>query len=303
MLASDSGHPASSKVRRVVIIGCAVNLILMALKLATGYLGHSDALFADGFHSLNDVAADLLMLFFVGLSYRKANEKFPYGYGKFETFSSFLISGVLIVIALVIGFEGVESIVSFADGEELPQPDVWTVVVIVIAMASKEFLFRYYSSAARKIGSTALAANAWHHRSDALASVATLIGVSFAHFFGPSFRILDPCASIVIALFIFVSAGRIIVPAFAELMDRSAPTPLRERCRAIILSEDGVRSIRSMKVRRSGHYLIVVAEICIDPQMTVGEGAQIARRVEEALRSGFHRALHPTVVTVPAQQD
>ncbi|MBS7347359.1 MAG: cation transporter, partial [Muribaculaceae bacterium] len=169
----DEGGSQASAIRRVVRIGCIINFILMGLKLGAGYFGHSEALFADGFHSLNDVAADIIMLIFVGISYRKPDRRFNYGYGKFETFSSFLMSSLLIVISVLIAIEAGESILAYFKGEELDQPDFWTFVVVLFAIFCKEGLYRFYSAVGRRVESKALVANAWHHRSDALASVAT----------------------------------------------------------------------------------------------------------------------------------
>ncbi len=299
VLPDETGASART-IRRVVKIGCAVNALLMALKLTAGYLGHSDALVADGFHSLNDLAADLIMLIFVGISYRAADDRYAYGYGKFETFSSFLISAFLIVVACVIGAEAVESIIGYAKGEELDQPDIWTFIVVLFAMACKEGLFRFYSHAARRAESKALLANAWHHRSDALASVATLVGVTFSHFFGPAFRILDPVASLVIAVFILIPAVRLFRPAFAELMERSLPAGDVARARGIVEAVPGVEGVSGLRTRRNGHHLIFDVEIRIAPHLTIEQGAVIAAAIEEALKKAYCPHIFVSVTTRPA---
>ena len=139
-------HTNARKIRRAVCIGCIVNAVLMVLKMVTGHYGHSDALVADGFHSLNDFAADLIMLMFVGISFRGPDSRYSYGYGKFETFSTFLMSSFLIIVSLIIGYEGIESLVGYSRGMELEQPDIWTVIVVLFAMAAKEGLYHFYSS-------------------------------------------------------------------------------------------------------------------------------------------------------------
>ena len=135
------GIEEAKQIRRVVAIGCAINVILMLLKLVFGYFGHSEALVADGFHSLGDVGTDLIMLTFVGLSFRKPTQHFSYGYGKFETFASMLVSGILVTISIFIAKEGIESIQAYMNGEELDQPDIWTLFAILAAILGKEFLF------------------------------------------------------------------------------------------------------------------------------------------------------------------
>lgn len=300
VLPDENGESART-IRNVVKIGCIVNALLMALKLTAGYLGHSDALVADGFHSLNDLAADFIMLIFVGISYRAADDRYSYGYGKFETFSSFLISAFLIVVALMIGAEAVESFVGYAKGEELQQPDIWTFVVVLFAMACKEGLYRFYSRAGRKAESKALLANAWHHRSDALASVATLVGVTFAHFFGPAFRILDPIASLVIAIFILIPAIRLFRPAFAELMERSLPVKDVTKARESISAVPGVKKINYIRSRRNGHHLIFDIGIGIEPDLTIEQGAEIAHGIETTLRDIYCPHILVSVTTTPCK--
>lgn len=300
-LLPDESRESARVIRRVVKIGCTVNILLMILKLATGYFGHSDALMADGFHSLNDVAADLIMLTFVGISYRAADERYSYGYGKFETFSSFLISAFLVVVALMIGWEGIGSIIDYTRGEALQQPDIWTFVVVLFAMACKEGLYRFYARAGRKADSKALIANAWHHRSDAMASIATLIGVTFAHFFGPAFRILDPVASIVIALFILIPAIKLFRPAFSELMECSLPADDVAKARQIVTEVKDVESVSYLKSRRNGHHLIFDIGIKVSPTLTIEKVSEITSRIDEEIKQAFCRHVIVSVNATPLE--
>lgn len=295
----DEGVIAAKTIRRVVKIGCLVNILLMVMKLAIGYWGHSDALMADGFHSLNDVAADLIMLIFIGISYRHADARYTYGYGKFETFASFLISVFLLLISAMIISEAVESTVEYFKGAVLPQPDIWTIVAVLVAMACKEGLYRFYSHAGRKAGSNALVASAWHHRSDALASIATLIGVTFSHFLGEGFRILDPLASMVIAVFIFIPALRIFLTAFRELMEKSLPAADVGRVRTIVESTPGVKEITYLRTRRNGHNLLFDIGIGVSPNITVTDGAAIAGEIERSIQDAYCRHVLVSVTTTP----
>ena len=300
MLEALTSSQSARKVRHIVMIGCAVNAFLMAIKLITGYFGHSDALMADGIHSLNDFAADLIMLVFVGISFRGPDRRYAYGYGKFETFSSFLISSFLIIVAVMIGFEGIEGVVEFANGKMLPRPDIWTVVVVAFSIICKEGLYRYYSYSGRKVGSQALVANAWHHRMDAMASVATLIGVTFSHFFGENFRVLDPCVTIVIAVLIVIAAVRLLVPAFGELMEHSLPAKTNARTRELVEGIPGVRKIVHLRTRKNGHYRIFDIALGVDPTLTIGQGAVIASEVTAALEKEFGANILPSISTLPA---
>lgn len=302
MLSELTSSQSAARVRHVVMVGCAVNALLMAAKLLTGYFGHSDALMADGIHSLNDLAADLIMLFFVGISFRKADGRYTYGYGKFETFSSFLISAFLIIVGFLVLYEGIEGVTSFFKGEELPRPDIWTVVVIAFAIVAKECLYRYYSATGRRIGSNALLANAWHHRMDALASIATLVGVSCSHFFGESWRVADPIVTILISIVIIIAAARLFIPSFTELMERSLPARYSVTALEIASKVEGVKEVVSLRSRKSGHYLIFDIGVAVDPHLTVEQGAVIAGAVTRALEQQFGPALLASVSTLPASR-
>lgn len=296
----DENEWSAKTIRRVVKIGCVVNALLMALKLSAGYFGHSDALVADGFHSLNDLAADIIMLVFVGLSYRHADGKYAYGYGKFETFSSFLISAFLVVVGCHIAWEGVESIVGYLHGEELPQPDIWTVVVVLVAMTCKEGLFRFYTYTGRKQHSQALVANAWHHRSDAFASIATLIGVTFAHFFGVGFRILDPIASLVLSVFIIVPAIRLFRPAFAQLMERALSDEEVAKAVGIVENVPGVMEITHLRTRRIGHNLAFDIGVKVPSDSSLKQAEAISDAVKAAMCKAFCPHVIITVETKAA---
>ncbi len=295
-------HTNARKIRRAVCIGCIVNAVLMVLKMVTGHYGHSDALVADGFHSLNDFAADLIMLMFVGISFRGPDSRYSYGYGKFETFSTFLMSSFLIIVSLIIGYEGIESLVGYSRGMELEQPDIWTVIVVLFSMAAKEGLYHFYSTAGRKAGSKALVANAWHHRSDALASLATLIGVSFSQLFGPAFRVLDPVASILIAVFILVAACRMIAPAFGELMECSLPESDSRKARECVENTAGVDSVAHVRSRRNGHYKVFDGGVRVSPDVSVKQAAEIALAAEKSLNDEFGPYVLPSVSIFPSEE-
>lgn len=295
----DEGHATSRIIKRVVLIGCSVNALLMTAKLCAGYLGHSEALVADGYHSFNDMLSDIIMFVFVGISYRSPDNSYTYGYGKFGTFASFLMSILLLVISAILFYHGIESIVDFAHGHLLPQPDIWTFVVIIFAMVCKEGLYRFYSAMGKKTDSKALLANAWHHRSDALASIATLIGITCAHFFGPSFRVLDPVAALVIAIFILIPALRLLWSSFKELMDRALPSEYIEKAKKVIEETEGVEGIKFLRSRRNGHHLLFDIGIYVKPDVSVSAASTIASSLKESLCSSFCPHLITTVTAYP----
>lgn len=274
-------------IRHVTWVGFWVNAILMVLKIAFGLYGHSDALVADGIHSLSDFATDLIVLVFVGIAYKSADSEHPYGHGKFETFASLLIALILLVVAIGIGISGVKSISASIRGETLPRPDVWTLIVALLSIASKEYLFRYTVRIGKKINSGALIANVWHHRSDAISSIATLVGVSASFFLGEGWRILDPIASILIAIFIALSAIQIALPSINELLEKSLPPDQVKRAEEVIAGVPGVMAFHRLRTRRNGHSSIIDTHIKVNPLINVAEGHEIASAAERALRKEF----------------
>ncbi len=289
------------QIRKVVMLGCLVNAMLMVMKLGVGWYGHSEALMADGFHSMNDMAVDLIMLVFVGVSYRKANASFAYGYGKFETFASLMIACLMIFISVMIFKEGLESVIGFFNGEQLERPDIWTFIAIIVAIGCKEGLYRFYNKKGSELNSTALRAAGWHHRLDAMASISTLIGVTCAHFLGEKFYVLDPMASLVIAITIIFPALRLLWPSFRELMEGSLPKEESEKALAIVRDTDGVRDVAYVKGRRNGHCKVFDVRVGIAPGSTVEQGDVIASSIEERLRNAFCPHIYLTVQTYPAK--
>ncbi len=284
IMTHNDSHNKVDIIRHVTWIGFWVNAVLMALKLAFGYYGHSDALVADGFHSMSDFATDFIVLVMVGIAYKRADSTHPYGHGKFETFASLLIAVVLFGVAIGIGYGGIKTGIMYLHGEALPRPDVWTIIVAICSIAGKEWLFRYTLAIGNSINSAALKANAWHHRSDAISSIATLAAVAGSYFLGVKFRVLDPIASIIIGIFIAVSAYQIGRPAVDELLERSLPQKQVDRIRNIIMSVDGVLGLHKLKTRRSGHFQIIDVDIKVDPDISVTMAHDIATHVEQSLK-------------------
>ena len=276
-----------SKLRHVTLVGFWINAALVVLKLFFGYWGHSDALVADGYHSLSDFLTDFMVLYFVGVSFRKADKDHPYGHGKFETVGSLLISVVLILVALGIGVAAIETIMNAFNGKEIPRPDVWTIVIAAVSIVSKEYCYRYTMRYARRYDSPSLKANAWHHRTDAISSIATLIGVSLSFALGDNWRILDPIASIIIAVFIGVSAVSIARPSLSELLEASLPQAELVKIRQIIRSVPGVKRVHNLRARQNGRSIIVDVNIHVDPDITIREGHAIAEDAEKCLRKAF----------------
>ena len=271
-------------IRQVTLVGFWINALLVVLKLFFGYWGHSDALVADGYHSISDFITDLIVIIFASTAYKKADKDHPYGHGKYETFASLIIGVILFLVAIFIFIEGLDRIIASINGQSLLRPDIWTIVVAIFSIFAKEGCYRYTMREGKRIDSSALKANAAHHRSDAISSVATLIGVSIAFIFGPTWRILDPITSVIISGMIGFSAYKIAKPAIDELLEVSLPEEELSEILKIVNREDGVKKIHNLRGRRNGHSTIIEMNIHVDPDITVQAGHIIASNVERALR-------------------
>ena len=286
-------------IRHVTWIGFWVNVGLMALKLSVGYAGHSDALVADGYHSFSDFATDIIVLAFVGMAYRKADESHPYGHGKFETFGTLMIALALVFVALFICLSGISTLIDAVSGKILDRPDLLTLIVAIISILAKEWLFRYTYRTGKKVDSSSLIANAWHHRSDAISSVATLIGVGLAYFLGPHWRMADPIAAILVSILILYSAIQVASPAISELLDTGLPEKDRRLIAVTITNVKGVLGYHHIRSHRNGHTTVVECHIKVQPDITVIEGHEIATEVEKAISSLYDGKVICTVHTEP----
>lgn len=276
-------------IRHVTMVGFWINAVLVVLKLFFGYWGHSDALVADGYHSVSDFITDFIVIIFASTAYKSADKDHPYGHGKYETFASLVIGVILLLVALFLLYEGIDRIVYTLKGNILDRPDIWTIFVAIISILLKEGCYRYTKKEGMKIGSSSLMANAEHHRSDAISSIATLIGVGFAFALGAKWRILDPIASIVISAMIMLSAYKIAKPAINELLEISLPEDEMAEILKISNNVEGVKKIHNLRGRRNGHSTIIEMNVHVDPNITVEAGHIIASNIEKTLREEISR--------------
>lgn len=275
------------QIQKVTFIGLWINVVLVILKLSVGYWGNSDALVADGYHSVSDFVTDFIVIIFVAASYKKADMEHPYGHGKFETVAAVLIGVILFGVGVFIGYDGCSTLIGSLRGEVLLQPDILTLYVALLSILMKEFCYRYTIVYGKRLGSAALVANAWHHRSDAISSVATVIGVSFALFMGKQWCIMDSLASILIALMICFSAIKVAIPSVKELLETSLPDEVINKMYDAIYSVPGVMKVHNLRSRRIGHSYVVDVNIHVNSEITVKEGHDVATKVENRLWQEF----------------
>jgi cation diffusion facilitator family transporter len=263
----DEGHVAAGRVTR---LGAAANLLLTALKAVVGILGASPVMIADAVHSLSDLASDVVALFALRVSARPPDEDHPYGHGRFETLGTVVLSFFLLAAAIGIGIDAAGRFGT----EHVPGSiALWGAVV---GIAVKEVLFQVTVRVGRRHGSSLVVANAWHHRSDALSSVAALVGIAGARL---GYPFLDPLAALVVAAMIAWLAFSLLVASVREVTDESLQTDMLERLGQDIGALPGVVALHELRARRMGSRVLVDLHVQVDGATTVSDGHQVAERV------------------------
>jgi len=267
-------------IKRVTITGAIVNSLLASSQITFGVIGQSQALLADGFHTLSDLLSDFIVLFAVKQSARAADEGHPYGHGRIETLATVILGFLLVTAGLGIGYRGIDSIISSRQSH----PELVTLIFAGLAILAKELLYHYTMRAAKKIHSSLLESNAWHHRSDALSSIVVFIGIS-SQLLGIPY--MDSIAAIIVAILIIVMGYKLTSRAFAELIDTSLESELVGQVRSLIDSNECVREVHSLRSRSMGGLGYIDAEIRVNPRLTVSEAHYIAFSLEQAIKSSF----------------
>lgn len=276
-----------SEIRRITLWGAVVNLLLTAGKLVAGALGHSAAMVADGVHSLSDLISDVVVLAFTHISAKGKDRDHSFGHGKFETLATLIISIILVIVGGKLMSEGIRSIIDIINGTVLPRPGIIALAAAAVSIAAKEILYHVTLKTGKRVQSPVVIANAWHHRSDALSSIGSLIGIGGAIILGSKWTILDPIVSCAISIAIIIVAFRMAMPSIAELLDASLPEEIENQITATASAVEGVRDLHELKTRRNGISFIIDAHMTVDPDISIVEAHNIATRVEEALRTKF----------------
>ena len=284
---------------RVTIVGSIVNIVLVIFKFLAGILGHSAAMIADAVHSLSDFVTDIVVLLFIRISGKPADEDHGYGHGKYETLATVVISLILFGVGVGIIVNAVEQIVAFMNGVVPQSPSTIALVAAALSIVVKELLYRYTVRAAEHLNSQTVVANAWHHRSDALSSVGVLIGIGGAMFLGEQWRVLDPLAALVVSGFIIKVAIDLFKPCIEELLERSLPEDVERQIESIILSVDGVTSPHHLRTRRIGNNYAIEVHIRMDGNLTLNEAHRITTTVEQQLKAQFGAGTHVGIHTEP----
>lgn len=274
-------------IRHVTVLGAAVNTMLTAIKILAGIFGRSAAMVADGVHSLSDLLSDFVVLVFTHISSKGRDKGHSFGHGKFETLATSLVSLLLIVVGAKMMASGIESIIAVFSGEVLPRPGYIALAAALISIVAKEIIYRMTAKVGEDYGSQVVIANAWHHRSDALSSIGSLLGIGGAIVLGEKWTVLDPIVSCCISVAIIIVALKIGMPALSELLDASLPEAVEAEIVRIAESVDGVMDIHDLKTRKNGVSVIIEAHILVDASLSIVEAHDVSSRVEDALTARF----------------
>lgn len=269
---------AAAQVRYAGWVGVVGNLLLATVKLMAGIVGHSHAVVADAVHSVSDLVTDFAVIAGVHFWSKPADDEHPHGHQRIETLVTVAIGLLLALIAVGIGWD---AIVAGHRGSTV-QPTVVALAAALLSIATKEWLYRWTAVVGRRARSTALVANAWHHRSDALSSIpaAAAVGVSLLD---PRFAFVDRIGAVAVCLFILYAAWRITAPALAQLIDTAAPAEERAALERLARSVEGVRDAHALRTRYVGSSLAVDLHVVVDPALSVEEGHAIGEAVKRAL--------------------
>lgn len=268
----------NSEIKTVTIAGMLLNIFLTIIKIVIGYIGQSQSVIADGVHSLSDCSTDIAVL--VGLRYwnQPPDECHPYGHRRIETMVAVLIGIVLTLAGIGLCYQALDK---FKSGQYVV-PLKMTLIVAIISIIVKEWLYHWTIRVAERLKSSAMRANAWHHRTDSISSIAVAVAISFA-LYNPAWAILDPLAAFAVGLFIIQAAFSITKPALKELADEGATPDEIKEIETIVLAVEGVRSVHALRSRFLGPGLQVDLHLQVEGHLTVAEGHAIAGHAKKHL--------------------
>lgn len=289
----------SREIYKVTFVGGVVNVVLLLFKFLAGILGHSAAMVADAVHSLSDFVTDIVVLVFVRISGKPKDKSHDYGHGKYETLAMTLIGMALLAVSIGILYSGATKIISWAHGEELEAPGLLALWAALLSIVLKEGVYRYSMVKARELNSQAVEANAWHHRSDALSSIGTAVGIGGAIFLGQRWTVLDPVASVIVGLFIVKVSVDLLRNGIGDLMEQSLPDVVEEEILHLVALLPGDIKPHDLRTRRLGNHYAIELHILMDGDISLREAHDKASEVENLLRDHYGEETHVAVHVEP----
>ena len=289
----------NKEIYKVTLIGGAVNVILLFFKFVAGIVGHSAAMMADAVHSLSVFMTDVIVILFVRISGKPNDKGHDYGHGKYETLAMTIIGLALLAIATGIFYSGVMKIVFWFNGGQLETPGTLALWAALLSIILKEGVYHYSMVKAHQLNSQAVEANAWHHRSDALSSIGTAIGIGGAIFLGQRWTVLDPVASVIVGIFIVHVSINLLRNGIGDLMEQSLPDEVEDEILQLAGSVEGVDEPHDLRTRRIGNHYAIELHILMDGQIPLKEAHDKASEVEELLIHHYGEGTHVVVHVEP----
>ncbi|MBP5517750.1 MAG: cation transporter [Bacteroidales bacterium] len=291
------------EIYKVTLVGSVGNAALLAFKFVAGIVGHSSAMIADAVHSLSDFLTDIVVLIFVGISSKPQDETHDYGHGKFETVASFLIGLALLGAAAGIVVSGALKFARWLSGETLEMPGKLALWAALVSIVVKEALYRYTAAKGKRLDSQAVVANAWHHRSDALSSIAAALGIGGAIILGGRWTVLDPLASIVVGIMLAIVSLKLLKISIGELTDKSLLPEDEEDIERIISSVPGVSEPHHLRTRKLGNRISIEAHVRMDGGISLEDAHDRATDIEHRLKEKFGKDTHVTLHMEPKKAE
>ena len=281
---------------KVSIISIILNFFLTLIKLIAGIIGSSASMISDAIHSASDVLSTFIVIIGIKISSRNPDKSHPYGHEKFECIAAIILATLLAIVGVKIFISG---IVTLINGEDIKVPSIIALFAAIISIIIKELMYQYTVKVAKKTNSSALLADAWHHRSDALSSIGAFIGI-LGSILGLKF--FDPLASIIIALFIIKVAYDILKDALDKILDHACDDETIEKLKMIIFKNDKVLTIDDLKTRLFGSKMYVDLEIGVDAKLSLVEAHTIAEAIHDQVEKEFSNCKHCMVHVNPKEK-
>lgn len=271
----------------VTWVGLILNLVLTLFKFAAGILGRSSAMIADAVHSFSDLGTDILVIICFKFVGKDQDDVHRYGHGKIETVISGLIGLALLIVGLVMIYSSIVKVLACLSGEVLPRPGLIALIAAAVSIIVKELLFQYTMLIGKRIRSDAVKTNAWHHRSDALSSIGTFIGIGGAILLGGKWTVLDPIAAICVSLIIIWISIKFMRSSFTELTESSLDQGTEEKLVDILCSIEGVRGYHDLRTRKIGTEIAMDVHVTVDEGISIENAHDVADRIEAKVRECY----------------
>ena len=282
---STSQNERTSGIKNATIKGSIGNFVLVLFKLAAAKMANSPAMLADAIHSLSDFITDIIVLIFVNISGKPQDKSHEYGHGKYETLGSAIIGLALTAASIMLMVGSGSSLLDFFHGKVMPKPGIVALIAAIVSILVKEWLYQYTIRKARKLNSPAMVANAWHHRSDAISSIAAALGIGGAIVFGGKWTVLDPLACMIISFMLLKVSFDLLKGNIGELLDHALPEEIEQKILGVVTSFNEVCEPHNLRTRSIGTRSSIDLHIRMDGNLTVHRAHDVTLAIEHELKA------------------